>query len=141
MRLLPIIAAAVALTACQYVPGTAEHKIAGAQKAVAAQLKDPSSAQFTEVKTAPNGVCGQVNGKNVLGAYVGPQPFVWDAGTDQVLLGSAAQPSERDEHARAAYELDQCMVARAYASCQAGESLFTIKGKALLACSADLIGG
>jgi hypothetical protein len=44
------------------------------------QLKDPGSAQFRNVRVVPykNGrvVCGEVNGKNSYGGYVGFTPFV-----------------------------------------------------------------
>ncbi|WP_306603917.1 hypothetical protein [Azonexus sp.] len=52
-----------------------EKKIALAQEKVASELLDPSSAQFRESKVDFSGsVCGQVNGKNAYGAYVG---FRW----------------------------------------------------------------
>lgn len=44
------------------------------------QLKDPLSAQFRKVRVVPYGngkvVCGEVNGKNSYGGYVGFKPFV-----------------------------------------------------------------
>lgn len=56
---------------------------AQAEAYVAAQLRDPSSAQFRaiEVVEQPDGrsvVCGEVNGKNAYGGYVGFTRFVWD---------------------------------------------------------------
>lgn len=52
-----------------------EKIVMAAQAKVAAELFDPSSAQFrnTRVDYGEN-VCGQVNGKNRFGAYVG---FRW----------------------------------------------------------------
>lgn len=48
-----------------------------AQDAVAYNLLDPDSAKFREVRTTDTGaVCGQVNGKNRMGAYVGFKDFV-----------------------------------------------------------------
>ena len=50
-------------------------------EAVREQLKDPSSAQFSELemkKTSDgsmNVLCGQVNAKNSFGGYVGARPF------------------------------------------------------------------
>ena len=45
--------------------------INGAQKAAAAQLRDPSSAQFRNVRVNQIFVCGEINGKNGFGAYTG----------------------------------------------------------------------
>lgn len=45
------------------------------QDKVAYGLIDPSSAQFRDVFVRDGWVCGQVNGKNRLGAYVGFKPF------------------------------------------------------------------
>lgn len=42
-----------------------------AQEAVARDLRDPSSAQFRDVKIYPKYVCGEINGKNGMGAYAG----------------------------------------------------------------------
>ncbi|MBX7497235.1 hypothetical protein K3172_15350 [Qipengyuania sp. 6B39] len=48
-----------------------------AQDAVAYNLLDPDSAKFREVRTTDTGaVCGQINGKNRMGAYVGFKNFV-----------------------------------------------------------------
>lgn len=46
-----------------------------ARDLVAYQLRDPSSAQFHKVFTREGAVCGQVNGKNGFGAYVGFKRF------------------------------------------------------------------
>ena len=55
-----------------------------AEKAVAAQLIDPSSAQFRRVVVSPDRVvvCGEVNGKNRLGAYTGFEGFFVRDGQD-----------------------------------------------------------
>lgn len=46
-------------------------KIKKAQALAAAQLKDPNSAQFRNVRTKNIFVCGEINGKNSFGAYNG----------------------------------------------------------------------
>ena len=47
------------------------------EEAVAYDLVDPSSAQFREVRQTDDGTwCGQVNGKNRMGAYGGYMNFV-----------------------------------------------------------------
>lgn len=79
----PLIAAAVglALASCQWLPGTDANLIEQAKKKVAAELRDPASAQFREVHTAPQkgrstpAVCGEVNGRNAYGGYAGFQKF------------------------------------------------------------------
>ncbi|UXC18532.1 putative periplasmic lipoprotein [Comamonas squillarum] len=52
---------------------------ASAQEAIARNLKDPAAAQFRNVRVMQftNGrvVCGEVNGKNSYGAYVGFKRF------------------------------------------------------------------
>lgn len=55
-----------------------DSKIDRAKEAVARDLIDPSSAQFRDVKLSDDGftVCGEINGKNRLGAYVGFMPFM-----------------------------------------------------------------
>lgn len=58
-----------------------------AEKKVRDQLRDPESAQFSDVTTAGNGllVCGMVNAKNGMGGYVGRRKFVvW--GDDDVAV-------------------------------------------------------
>ncbi|HAD84247.1 MAG TPA: hypothetical protein DCG71_05325 [Brevundimonas sp.] len=71
------------LTACQ---SAEKQMIEDAQAAVAAKLRDPSSAQFRNVRhrvaeTGADIVCGEVNGKNGFGGYAGFQRFIYDAGT------------------------------------------------------------
>lgn len=52
-------------------------RINWAQEAVAAKLLDGESARFRNVgKIADIGVCGEVNGKNRIGAYAGFKRFV-----------------------------------------------------------------
>lgn len=68
------------LGACTAEPtlGTPEYVQKEAQKDVAAKLKDPSSAQFSDVRISETGaVCGKVNGKNSYGAYSGAVSFVY----------------------------------------------------------------
>lgn len=71
-KLATLLALAVALSGCNlYQQHEAEGK-------VRAQLRDPESAQFSEVTSAGNGmlVCGMVNAKNGMGGYVGRRKFV-----------------------------------------------------------------
>lgn len=70
--------------------GTPEQAIEKAQAAVANLLKDPGSAQFRNVRVKDylDGkiICGEVNGKNSYGGYVGFSPFA--ASTDDGMLYS-----------------------------------------------------
>lgn len=54
--------------------------LAAAKEAAANNLKDPGSAQFRNVRVVMYGnskiVCGEINGKNSYGGYVGFVPFV-----------------------------------------------------------------
>lgn len=60
-----------------------------AHKAVAAQLENPASAKFTNVRTTAQGnVCGQVKGKDASGTYSGFQSYAaikTDAGYQAVI--------------------------------------------------------
>ena len=53
---------------------------AEAKAAVAASLRDPASAEFRNIKTGTSATCGEVNGKNAFGSYVGFKPFVYADG-------------------------------------------------------------
>lgn len=64
--------------------------------AVASQLVDPNSAQFRNVKGQRGNICGEVNGKNRMGGYVGFKPFYVQYG--RVDFG----PSNADDHDPAA---------------------------------------
>ncbi|AXY31166.1 hypothetical protein [Klebsiella aerogenes] len=81
-KLLLTLVIPLVLSGCK--PGE-EKAISLAKSEVAANLKDPASAQFRNVKVskmtdAEDGhviavVCGEINGKNGFGAYAGFHPF------------------------------------------------------------------
>ncbi|HBR0005046.1 TPA: hypothetical protein ACF3JK_003860 [Klebsiella aerogenes] len=81
-KLLLTLVIPLVLAGCK--PGE-EKAISLAKSEVAANLKDPASAQFRNVKVskmtdAEDGhviavVCGEINGKNGFGAYAGFHPF------------------------------------------------------------------
>jgi hypothetical protein len=54
-----------------------EKYIEKAKVAVVKDFKDPSSAQFRNVREKGGEVCGEVNAKNAMGGYVGFQRFWW----------------------------------------------------------------
>lgn len=87
--LFPALIGAVLLTGCEAAP---VERIAGqpralpasdlrlAQDAITYNFRDPGAAQFRGLSgyvlsTGDRVVCGEVNGKNAFGAYVGFQPF------------------------------------------------------------------
>ncbi len=55
--------------------------------AVGAQLKDPWSAHYRNVRVSGKLICGQVNAKNSMGGYTGFVPFYIKG--SKVLIGSA----------------------------------------------------
>ena len=58
-----------------YLTGSDDRRIHQAKNVVADQLIDPDSAKFRNLEIMNSGhVCGEVNGKNTFGAYVG---FKW----------------------------------------------------------------
>jgi hypothetical protein len=63
--------AGIALSGCSRLDQNWE-----AKKLVERQLKDPNSAQFTEIVKGAEASCGYVNSKNGFGAYGGREAFV-----------------------------------------------------------------
>ena len=100
MRLLVLTAAGgLLLAGCERIPGTDAHRIAKGEQGAAALLIDPSSAQFrkTFLKPGPKAedaksdgarwiVCGEINGKNRNGAYVGFSRFMADPESEDAYL-------------------------------------------------------
>lgn len=76
-----------------------------AQEIAARDLKDPSSAQFRDVREAKGGaVCGEMNGKNAFGAYTGFKRFVVRAGATSVVT----EPDEPMTEAEQQVATDRC---------------------------------
>lgn len=76
------------LSGCQGGGATAIHK---AEKVIAADLTDPGSAQFRNVRVAQTGlVCGEVNAKNQFGGYVGFRQFAYADGKRQHFVDEGA---------------------------------------------------
>jgi hypothetical protein len=75
---------------------TPEHLAAVLRPAFIKVLRDPASAQFTDVhKYAGHGqhlvVCGRVNARNAFGVYVGYRMFVLDPNTTGVTIDPIAE--------------------------------------------------
>lgn len=81
---------------------------------VAANLRDPSSAEFLDVIEGSTATCGEVNGKNAFGAYVGFKPFVYENGR---VLFEPVEPSITDIEQRTAYYRELGEFAKAQQRC------------------------
>lgn len=77
-RRIILVAATLLLVGCG--PTAAGKKLA------ADQMKDPASVMFRNVGSREGIVCGEINGKNAFGAYVGFQRFISDPHTGEALL-------------------------------------------------------
>jgi len=88
MRLWGVVTAA----ACVLLAGCSEYD--GRLELVRAKLKDPASAQFTNVRDEKGILCGFVNAKNELGGYTGPRAFIV-SGTVVVIDDPQANAIER----------------------------------------------
>jgi hypothetical protein len=75
--------------------GKPDGALAKMQSAVAAKLKDPESAQFSDIKRAMrksardekiDTICGKVNAKNSYGTFSGAKPFVYFVKSGDVRL-------------------------------------------------------
>lgn len=79
------ILAALALAACSGNGQSDSMLIVTAQDEVRARLRDPSSAEFSDMRVVRNGeaivVCGTVNARNGFGGMSGPQRFISGAVT------------------------------------------------------------
>ena len=77
-----LVVAAVVLAAvsgCGPLPGSAKGK---ARHAILEMVFDPGAAKIAFIRQTKSAVCGTVNGKNRMGAYVGATPFVYDRQLD-----------------------------------------------------------
>lgn len=91
LRLGATATVAVACASCD--SGTAWGDEDAGKKLAAAVLIDPSSAQFRNVHQRHRSVCGEVNGKNRMGAYVGFKRFVAQLDQKTALIDPEYEPS------------------------------------------------
>lgn len=83
-----------AVIAAVVLSGSERHDpFADAKEAVSSILIDPYSAQFRDLYRSKDddGVCGEVNAKNRMGAYTGYTAFFHDETTGAVLLEQEVQ--------------------------------------------------
>jgi hypothetical protein len=95
MSRLGVIGAVFVMTllwGCEFIPGTAEYQEAKARSAVAQTLIDPSSAQFRNVTAREGAVCGEINGKNRMGAYAGFVRFYVETSSWTAVLDPQFDP-------------------------------------------------
>jgi hypothetical protein len=73
----------------QAAPGE-DPLITQAKESVTSQLRDPSSARFSNVKVrtvrGKQAVCGLFNAKNAAGIMTGPQPFAFDGEKAHLII-------------------------------------------------------
>ncbi|WP_304273996.1 hypothetical protein [Caulobacter segnis] len=81
MRRLQVALVCLALASCSKSPEEA------AKAHAADLLRDPSSAQFRNVRVTGSHVCGEINGKNGFGAYSGFVRFHGDKDTAEIDPG------------------------------------------------------
>jgi hypothetical protein len=68
-----------------------ERLLNATKKTMASTLFDPFSAHYQKIRAGRNGaICGQVNGKNRMGAYIGFKDFVIPRDRSDVFINEAA---------------------------------------------------
>jgi len=68
----PLCILAISLICCS----KSDQEMIAAEKVAAYKLLDPDAAKFRDVRQIGSAVCGEINGKNSFGAYVGFRKFV-----------------------------------------------------------------
>ena len=88
-NLFVLLAIGIVLTGCSKLP-TAENI---AKEAASKMLSDPYSARFGDMKNGAGSgdMCGTVNAKNKMGAYVGETPFFYEKATKQATFLSVPE--------------------------------------------------
>lgn len=86
-----LVAAAVLVAGCEYLPWTAEYK---AKETLNKLLFDPGSAQIRNVRRdkADVFVCGEFNAKNRMGGYAGFKAFVYNIKYGQLVMDPVHNP-------------------------------------------------
>lgn len=85
-----IVLAAIVLAGCT---SAAQKKADEVKAQVAAQMKDPDSSKFTNLKFRLATLCGEVNSKNSFGAYAGAEKFHGASGA--ITMRSKAEELDR----------------------------------------------
>jgi len=88
------VAIAVLVSGCDKIPGTNAHLIKKAERSAANELIDPTSAMFRNESVHGKAVCGEINGKNRMGAYAGFTRYFYLEGVADALIDPQADPSD-----------------------------------------------
>ena len=98
------LASAITLAVAGCSPDPKQALITKAEQSVRQSLKDPDSAEFSDVQVkgvvsddlAVAVVCGQVNAKNSFGGYVGYRRFYFlnSSGTSDIASGDATKDAK-----------------------------------------------
>lgn len=133
-RITFILGALAGLSSCDAVPGTDAYKETQARRIVSASLIDPASAQFRNLLVVGEEVCGEVNAKNKMGAFVGFTRFVVDTVGDEAFLEQAFDYSgllsaedlcsSTNEYTSSSTRLSGCERAVELRAAQAGQEEF-----------------
>lgn len=100
-----LLLSALSLAGCHLVPGTDAAKMKQVKEQVAAQLVDPDSAKFrnVEMRVAASDkggtfelVCGEVNGRNKLGAYAGFRRFAAEIEAGNIYIDPQTRYNDAD---------------------------------------------
>lgn len=86
LRVMSAIFLCIALCSCEYIPGTKSNITKLGKEIASSQLLDPSSAQFRNMGVYESIACGEINGKNRMGSYVGFQRFYVATGSKVAFL-------------------------------------------------------
>lgn len=112
---------ALGLAACEFMPGTEAHRVAQAKRAVATMLIDPASAQFRNVSARNGYVCGELNGKNRTGGFVGFKRFVVKLDGEDALIDPEfdyADLLSADESCRSLSQNSYASLSTSLSACQ-----------------------
>lgn len=101
-----------ALSGCEYMPGTETREVERAKQAVASLLLDPTSAEYRDAQLRGDWVCGELNGKNRMGAFVGFKRFLVHTDTQDAQIDPEFSYSDLFE----AEDLCQSLTGNSYAS-------------------------
>lgn len=103
-RLLAAATAVSALVGCQFIPGSSAAIEREARAGLVTTLNDAASARFEGVRVVegkterePKILCGLVNAKNQMGAYVGFRRFVVERGTGFAVVSPDAGAGSSDD--------------------------------------------
>lgn len=84
------------------------------KKAMASELRDPSSAQFRNIREGAETACGEVNAKNAFGAYTGFREFTYRRG---ITLFEPEQSAAFNNEKLAQFYKDQARFLRSQRQC------------------------